>query len=261
MFNWSAVTVLSLAFFASSLTAAQDTAPVKVNVGDSIVNGRMLRSYKNQWAMTMIKPDGTIIQDAGSWKDELAIVMVDGEACLQRTQLASFKKTTGEIVATTKNIHVFDQETFAPVSRLYEKRVAGHEDYSLKIKFGVNAMNVEFLEDGKTDVTWVPTTAAFDFYGGIYAVLWAALPLREGFSATYPSYAEDEHPENVSWVTMKVTGSETIDAGTKGKTKAWVVESDTDIGALKYWVSKEPPYIIRMNFRQPNRTTWLLNMS
>ena len=43
MFNRSAVTVLSLAFLASSITAAQDTAPVKVNVGDSIVNGRALR--------------------------------------------------------------------------------------------------------------------------------------------------------------------------------------------------------------------------
>lgn len=149
MFSWSTVSGLSLAFLASSITAAQDTAPVKVNVGDSIVNGRMLRPYKNQWAMTMIKPDGTIIQDAGSWKDELAIVMVDGEACLQRTQLASFKKTTGEIVATTRNVNVFDKETFAPVSRLYEKHVAGHEDYSLKIKFGANAMNVEFLERWK----------------------------------------------------------------------------------------------------------------
>jgi|HubBroStandDraft_6_1064221.scaffolds.fasta_scaffold76042_3 hypothetical protein len=261
MFNWSTITALSLGLLSSSITAAQDAAPVKVNVGDSIVNGRTLRPYKNQWAMTMIKPDGTIIQDAGSWKDELAIVMVDGEPCLQRTQLASFKKATGEIVATTKNINVFEQKTFAPISRLYEKHVLGHEDYSLKIKFGANTMKVEFLEDGKTEVREVPTTVAFDFYGGIYAVLWATLPLKEGFSATYPSYAEDEHPEKVSWVTMRVTGSETIDAGTEGKTKAWVVESDTEIGALKYWVSKEPPYIIRMNFRQPNGTTWLLKMS
>jgi len=86
------------------------------------------------------------------------------------------------------------------------------------------------------------------------------MPLSHRFSVTYPSYGENEHPEKVSWVTATVTRSETVDAGTKGRVKAWVIESDTDIGKLKYWVSRKSPYIIRMDYTQKDGTIWMLKM-
>jgi len=42
--------------------------------------------------------------------------------------------------------------------------------------------------------------------------------------------------------------------------RAGVVESDTDVGKLKYWLSEKPPYIIRMNYKQKDGSTWLLKM-
>ena len=238
----------------------QEAAPLKVAVGDPIVNGARLQPYENQWSMSMVKPDGTVIADAGNWKDELKAVQIDGKVALQRTQQATFKNRKGEVAATTKTVNVFDARTMAPVSRAFEKHLDGGSDSSLSIRFSPDSLRLERVDGGKAEVKNLPTTMAFDFYGGIYAVLWAAMPLKQGFSVTYPSYGEDEHPEKVSWVVATVTASEALDAGSKGRVKAWVVESDTDIGKLKYWVSPESPYILRMDYRQQDGTLWVLKM-
>jgi len=253
--------VAGLAAFLPQGARGQEPAGLRINVGDPIVNGVWLRPYTNQWKMTRTLPDGQVLEDAGTWNDDVALVTMEGRECLRRTQTATFRRSNGEAAATTRNVNVFDRKTFAPVLRIYEKHVVGGEDSRLTIRFGAKSMNIETLENGKTETRDAPTGPAFDFYGGVYAVLWAALPLKEGFSATYPSYSEGDHPETISWVTMRVTGSEIVEAGPNRRVRAWIVESNTDIGRLKYWVSDEPPYIIRMDFKQPDGTVWLLKMT
>jgi hypothetical protein len=260
LFNKSLNRMLIAAILISSHAFAQQSGPLKVTVGDPIVNGARLRPYQNQWRMSVVKADGSVIQDAGNWTDELKVVQIDGKFALQRTQLATFKKRTGEVAATTRTVNVFECKTLAPLLRAFERHLSGGGDSSVSIKFGAGSIRLERVEDGKAEISDLPATTAFDFYGGIYALLWASMPLKEGFSVTYPSYAEQEHPEKVSWVIATVTGLESVDAGSKGRVKAWVVESDTDIGKLKYWVGQKPPYIIRMDYRQKDGTLWMLKM-
>jgi hypothetical protein len=262
LFNKSLNRMLIAAILISSHAFAQQSGPLKVIVGDPIVNGARLRPYQNQWRMSVVKADGSVIQDAGNWTDELKVVQIDGKFALQRTQLATFKKRTGEVAATTRTVNVFECKTLAPLLRAFERHLSGGGDSSVSIKFGAGSIRLERVEDGKAEISDLPATTAFDFYGGIYALLWASMPLKEGFSVTYPSYAyaEQEHPEKVSWVIATVTGLENVDAGSKGRVKAWVVESDTDIGKLKYWVGQKPPYIIPMDYRQKDGTLWMLKM-
>jgi len=254
------ISALWCALLIATSVFAKDTDPVKVTVGDAAVSGAKLQPYKNSWGMTVIKPDGTVLSDVGTWDDLLELVNVNGRECFRRTQIARYKKN-GQVVTTTTTINVFDRKTMAPISRSFEKHGGPAGDRSQSITFGEKSMKIETTVDGKPVVKEVPTTAAFDFYGGLYAVLWVALPLKNGYLATLPSYSEDEdHPESVSWVTFQVTGSETTEAGAKGKMQAWVLNCDSDIGNLKYWVSEDSPYIIRMDYKQKNGPTWVLKM-
>ena len=243
-----------------SIAWAQDTQPVALSVGDTLVRGDKLQPFKNQWHMSVTTAEGKVLEDAGTWTDEMVAVTVEGRACWKRVQVATYKAKNGEVRATSKTVNTFDRRTLAPVYREFEKRVAGNENTRVKISFSEKSLKIESTEQGHTEVKELPASPAFDFYGGVYAVLWVALPLRQGFTATFPSYTEDEHPEQVRQVTYKVIGREPIDAGPRGRVNAWVVESDTMIGFLKYWISEDAPYIIRMDFKQKNGAVWALKM-
>lgn len=233
----------------------------KVQVGSSLVNGSRLRPYKNEWRMKLIKHDGSVLEDAGTWHDELKTCTVKRRSCWQRSQRAEFKKKDGEIAATTYNANVFDRQTFAPISRLYEKHIFGKSDSSLSIQFNNKTIKITSIENGETKTSQCPASKAFDFYGGVYAVLWAAFPLKEGFAASLESYSEDGHPEKTSWVTFYVRGRSRIEAGPGRMADVWLVTSDTTIGLLKYWISEEPPYVIKMDYVQTSGDEWILTMT
>jgi len=249
-----------LALSLAATAGAQNAKPVTVSVGDASVRGERLEPFKNKWHMSMTTADGKVLEDAGTWTDELEAVAVEGRACWKRTQVATYKARNGEVRATSKTVNTFDRRTLAPVYREFEKRVAGNENMRTKISFGERSLRIESTEQGNTEVKDLPASPAFDFYGGVYAMLWVALPLKQGFTATFPSYTEDEHPEQVQQVTYRVAGRESIDAGARGQVNAWIVESDTMIGSLKYWISEDAPYIIRMDFKQKNGALWTLKM-
>jgi len=246
---------VALWFALPGITAAQTQ---EIKVGDSQVHGERLQPYTNQWQMKVVKPDGTILEDAGTWTDQLEAVSIDGKQCWKRTQSATFKRKTGEVAATTKTVNVFDVKTMAPVSREFERHIAGGDDSKSKITFHHNSMMVENTEKGKSEVHEVGTSSAYDFYGGVYALLWVAIPLKPNFSASFPSYTEDEHPELVQQVTYKITGQDNLETKNARKVDTWLIESDTSIGYLKYWISEKPPYILRMDFKDKTGAMWTL---
>jgi len=236
--------------------AAAQTQEIKV--GDSQVHGERLQPYTNQWQMKVTRPDGTVQEDAGTWNDQLEAVSIDGKECWKRTQSAAFKRKTGEVAATTKTVNVFDAKTMVPISREFERHIIGGDDSKLKISFRGDSMKVESIEKGKSEVHEIATSNAYDFYGGVYALLWVALPLKPNFSATLPSYTEDEHPELVQQVTYKITGREVLQTESTRKVETWVIESDTSIGFLKYWITEKAPYILRMDFKDKTGALWTL---
>jgi len=258
MSHRSLALVYGFAFLLPTILASQT---MELKSGDSRVHGERLQPFTNQWKMKVVRPDGTVLEDAGTWTDQLESVSISGRPCWKRTQFATFKRKTGEIAATTRTVNVFDARTLTPISREFERHMAGGDDSELRIIFHGNSIKIENVEKGKTGVREVPTTKAFDFYGGVYALLWVTLPLQQDFAATFPSYTEDEHPEIVQQVTYKITGRERMEAGSSGKKDTWIVESDTSIGYLKYWISEGPPYIIRMDYKDKTGAMWTLTMT
>jgi hypothetical protein len=243
-----------------ALAAAQQGAPVEVHVGDSMVNGGVLKPYKNQWQVSVTTPAGKENPDAALWTDQLEFVKIDGHQCLQRTQIATFKKD-GAVIVKNTTVNVFNPKTMAPISRSFTSHLekTGADD-STHIEFHDRELHFEHTGDNKIDTQDVKLDApAFDFYGGLYGLLLSALPLKTGFFATLPSI--DEDAPTVSSVTFKVTGEDSVDAGPQGKVKAWVVEADSSLGPMKFWLSKDAPYIIRLEYTaKDNGYIWKYQM-
>jgi hypothetical protein len=246
-----------------SATAADSGPPtIKAAVGSAIVNGESLQPFENSWRMQVTKKDGTVNADAGLWKDRFLVIDIDGREYGLRIQDATFKGKNGAIAATTRTINVFERRTMAPVTRWYERHVTGKEDSSVHIAFRRGSMALESRRGDKVETKNVAVEQAFDFDGGLYALLWSAFPLKAGFTASLPSYSEEEHPEKVAWYTFKVTSRERIQAGRQGARDCWIVEGDSGSGPLKYWLSDQSPYIIRLEYAQPaTGAKWLLTMS
>src|SRR5439155_19781585 len=84
----------------------------------------------------------------------------------------------------------------------------------------------------------------FDFYGGMYGLLISTLPLADGYAAEIPAFDTDKMA--IDWVPVRVKGRESIPAGMGKKTETWVVETPTKLyGRMTWWVTKEPPYVIK----------------
>src|SRR5204862_173809 len=83
------------------------------NQGDSRVDGEHLQAFTNQWKMKVVRHDGSVLEDAGSWTDELSATTIEGRRCWKRSQAATFKRKTGEVAATTSTVNIFDAKTTA----------------------------------------------------------------------------------------------------------------------------------------------------
>jgi hypothetical protein len=252
-------TLLLNAVVVAQLMYAQQNSPVRLKVGDPMVNGSSLVPYKNLWRLSWISPEGKENPDAGEWSDRLEFVKVGNRQYLQRTQVGSFKKA-GQVVATTETVNVFDPKTLAPFSRSFSKHLQKGEDETTKMTFLPASIHLEHSKDGSVNSEDAKLEyQVFDFYGGLYGLLLATLPLKQGFTATLPSVDED-HP-TTSWVTFDVSGKEMMDAGGRGNLDTWIVESDTNLGPMKFWISKNAPYIIRLEYKaKDNGYTWIYKM-
>jgi len=242
----------------STVLAALQEAP-KVTVGDKAVDGARLQPYVNQWGMHVTKPDGTDIPDAGLWKDQLEAVEFAGHQGWKRTQDATFKKQDGSIAGHNITINIFDRSTMAPLYREFRSMRPGQPDKDVRITFSSVGLHIESTEAGKTASSDVKAGPAFDFDGGLYAVLWSAFPLKVGYTASFPSYSEGDNPGTVNWHGFKVLGTEDIQEKGMGTVKALVVEGDTESGPLKYWLITKPPFVLRMDYHPSNGTHWQLD--
>ena len=89
---------------------------------------------------------------------------------------------------------------------------------------------------------------AFDVHGGMTGLLLAALPLKTGYSAALPGFAD----KALDTTSIRVVGEEEIPAGRWGKMKTWIVEIGPHPAVSTYWISKRPPYVIRATVKASN---------
>ncbi len=234
---WAALSLLALSV---SAAAAEAPAPVAVKVGDPAVDASFIKPYKNAWKITQFTPAGQSV-DGGTWTDEVQIVDDHGRPAIKRIQVKKGLKNG------YTSINLADHKTLAPIST----ELTENTGYHAKIEFDGRHVKADhkgtFPGDptptqGKTEVD-LPMPA-FDFQGGIFGLLLASFPLREGYTAKFPSYVDDG--DKIEWQSFTVLGREKVPAGPGKEVETWKVRALLGGFTLDFFVSKEAPYIIRL---------------
>jgi hypothetical protein len=220
------------------------SAPAEIiRVGDPGVDGSFLKPYKNAWKVVYAFP-GKEPFLVGSWTDELATVEINGRHLLKRSQMADYAKYN----VLTTYVNVFDSKTMSPVSMDFKRNDTGewaHRDFEgARVKY----RRADSGDETKTQTGQLEMKEAiFDYNGGMYGLLLAALPLKEGLKATFPSLSEDR--DELDWITVTVGKQELVDAGPGKQVMAWPVDTEGNYANKShsiFWVTKQPPYIIKL---------------
>lgn len=236
-------------------------SPVTVQVGDPLVDGSSLQPYRNEWTFSYQKPGEAAVK-AGRWTDALERKTVDGRSVMVRTQVALYDKKDLKVVT----VNTFESRTLAPISMDWSMNFGklgfNHREFSGSHLTYRRRPRIQKIGDEPGEVTEGEATLEtppFDFFGGMYGLLLAALPLKEGLWVRLPAVEEDK--EILSWVVARVGGRSRVDSG-KGKTvEAWLVKAETHDGPMTFWLTKDPPYIIRLEFRPDGGPAWIYSMS
>lgn len=246
-----------LALLLASCVALASEAPAKepatLAVGDPRVDGSFLRPYRNAWRYVYRKP-GAAPVDAGIWTDELREDRANGRRVLVRTQEQRDRKAQ----VRTTTVNVFDAKTLAPISMDWklDPQNFNHREFSgARVRFRRLATPPGgVLQQGDVTLAAPP----FDFLGGMYGLVAVALPLAPGFTARIP--ALDERDEVLRWVDLRVTREVTVEAGPGKRVRAWVVDASTPDGPMTFWLTKAPPYVIKLVFRATGGIVWTNTM-
>ena len=240
--------------------AGRADPPITVHVGDSVVDGSILEPYQNEWTFSYQNPGEDPVK-AGRWTDDLRRKIVSGRSVMVRTQVAIYDKKDLKVVT----VNTFEPKTMAPISmdwRMDSGRLGlNHREFSgTHVKFRrrprIRKMGDEpgTLTEGEATLEVPP----FDFFGGMNGLLLAALPLREGLSIRFPAIEEDK--EALSWVEVRVQSQSRVAAGKARTVKAWVVKAETHDGPMTFWLTRKPPYIIKLEFRPISGPAWVYSM-
>lgn len=221
----------------SSTQAAIPPTPT-VHVGDGTLDGSFLKPYNNAWTYTVRLSDGRVVPQ-GIWSDRLQWTSVDGKPAMLRVQGVTFIKGLSSVT-----LNVFDPKSMAPISS-----EAHHIDGTI-FKRSFDGAHVETTTLANAKDTASPKAsqlpqAVYDFNGGLYGLLLAALPLKAGLAGSLPAIADDS--DSMTAEPFRVLREEMVSAGARGRVKAWVVESaKPGQYIMTFWIAKRPPYIIRL---------------
>jgi hypothetical protein len=234
-----ALAVVSLSALPAS--AQSQSPPQAISVGDPAVDGSFLKPYKNAWKVVYEFPgkDPFLV---GAWTDELSKIDINGRHLLKRTQMADYAKYN----IVTTYVNVFDPKTMAPVSMDFKRSDTGewaHRDFEgTRVTYRRGSTAGE-TKTGRLDMK----DPIFDYNGGMYGVLLAALPLKEGLTATFPTLSEDR--DELDRITIKVGKQELVEAGPGKQIMAWPVDTEGNYANKShsiFWIAKESPYVIKL---------------
>ena len=234
--------------FAQAKDGASTPAPAdKVTVGDAKVTGERLQPFTNLWKMTQQKPNEPA-GPVGTWSDALENVSFQGRPAMKRTQIAKYDKKNIEL----RFVSIFDPKTMEPFTFDYARSDNGNVRHVEFQHSTVNYRHTDSTGSKPEEATVKLDQPVFDFYGGMYGLLISSLPLANGYTAEIPAF--DTTRMAIDWVPVHVKGRETVEAGAGKKAETWVVETPTRLyGRMTWWVTKEPPYVIKAVLEVPEK--------
>ena len=169
----------------------------------------------------------------------MRVTAVNGKPALLRVQGTTFVNGLSNAIVNT-----FDPKTLAPIA----SETHGIDGSIFKRTFNGKHITSVTLANPKDTAKPVETDLpqpVYDFNGGLYGILLAALPLKAGLEGSIPAVADREN--ELTNESFRVLREEEVQAGARGTVKAWVVESaKPDKYVMTFWLTKTPPYIIHL---------------
>jgi hypothetical protein len=218
-----------------------------IGPGDPAVNGKFIKPYENVWRLTIGKEGGTPKQ-VGTWTDKTEWADFAGRRVLKRTQI---QQSTDPDLPTETFVNYFRPETLEPLSSSmtgvngsgWERSFAGSR---------VDMIAVSARGGTRRRVPVKISQPVFDFFGGMYGLIVAALPLKQGYEVTLPTFRfKQGRDDSVELIKIKVDHQEFQELLGGKNRKTWVATANTSAGELTFWVCKQAPYVIRLQMKEP----------
>lgn len=262
----SAAAIVLLCGGASTAALGQSSVPMHVRVGDSAVDGTVLKPYSNRFSQSVLRPDGTVREGIIYWTDELSTTNLRGRPLLERS-ITTYRVADEGILSFGGAL--FDPKTLAPVSSSETQSADDywHMNFHSEGRVGIGLKVAPPAGSEPRFIHWKHETSGFDTYNGTFGLLLATLPLSEGFATGVDVVSEDKRMKH--YLGVRVLREESVAPGGSlgGQTiKGWVVETrilgeyppttgpgaptyvplDHPQSVSTYWVIKQPPYLVRI---------------
>jgi hypothetical protein len=188
---------------------------------------------------------------ASHWHDVLDYVTINGKPAFRRTQIST--QTNGNVRTW---ISVFDTATLAPVSDTFNT-----SDGTIFARVFHAGYVTDYSSDDpqkgllKTARAAVPEGYS-DFNSGQFGLALLRLPLAPNYATTLTTFGPTD--ANVQLIPIAVTGMETVRLNGCSR-NAYVVRAtfaatyypDEGENYMTFWVSKQPPYVLRLLLDTP----------
>ena len=256
----STILVLS----ASGLRAQQS---ITVSIGDTAISSKDFKPHQASYQTSVVLPDGKSY-DTGIFSEEIRRKEINGKPVIEVVQTWGQKvhkevnpgwAARGLTMVNWTLTNVVDGKTLAPAMSSSMNDLKNYQ----QIEFdGLTVKETNSTRPPSDNVLKSETKLerpVFNYQAGLFGLLLARFPLKEGYSARIPTYKPSSGTEagKLEWVSFKVTGKETVTTSTGKKFAAWVVEVDDK---NTFWLSSESPYVIKsVNLGTPNRK-WLFEV-
>ncbi len=204
----------------------------------------------------------------GTWTDDARIDTLNGREVIRRRQIWIHDK------GAEGYFNVVDRKTLAPVlsqyvnaGGLYRRIEYAPDGRTVRYQqppspFGANGPTPGFQPTNPMEQGEVALEAPlFDFNTGMFGLLIAGFPLKQGYAARFPVFRSYDPKAEPAWVDFKVKGRETVPAGPGKMVEAWhVLVNSPDTGeVMNFHIIKQAPYIIRLRQEWQGRD-WTFEM-
>lgn len=242
------LTCLSLLVQVSFLSYAQQDTLV-ITPESKLIDGTIIQPYTNKWKVTVVTADGKEIPNK-IWTDYGQVIELKGKKYFHRVQ--DLYSPNMELIDTW--INMVECETLIPISFSTLNPKGGFSYY----QFDGNqiAVNSNLNEDRKT--TEVNLELAAPIYDwNLYGMLLVGLPFEKGLVAKIP-YC-DGKSNDIKWVVTIIKGKEELKMPDGKTVTAWKVAT-TSKQKLNFWLSKSPPYVLKLDLELQNNARLIWEM-
>lgn len=222
-----------------SLLGYTQEDPIIIRPGDKLINGQKIKPYTNKWKVSFINAEGVSTPNK-IWTDYGQIIELNDGNYFHRVQ----DLYDPQMNLQDTWINMVELNTLKPVSYTSIKPDGQYAHYQFDGDKITGSSN-QNPENRKVDIDVQLKESVFDW--NLYGMLLIGLPMKERLNVKIPFYSVQAN--DLSWLTAKVIGNETLKLLDGNTMNVWKVNTDK---GLTFWLSESAPYVIKLELKLQN---------